>query len=133
MTKLLLTKIPMFREVIISSFHCVHCGEKNSDVQSGAAIMDKGVTFTLKVTEPKVGYVGTVKPEHRERFECNNVGVYCYYAERGFVLYNLSKEARRLLYAVVENLEIRMEEGGLHRSHALLAMRSTAIFSSRTQ
>ena len=58
MTKLLLTKIPMFREVVISSFSCPHCGEKNSDIQSGARIQDKGIIFTLAVIEPSVSLVG---------------------------------------------------------------------------
>ncbi len=53
-TRLLLTKIPMFREVIVSSFSCEHCGNSNSEVQSGASIQDQGVKYMLKVTKAEV-------------------------------------------------------------------------------
>ena len=32
-TRMLLTRIPYFREVIIMSFECPHCGFKNSEIQ----------------------------------------------------------------------------------------------------
>lgn len=50
-TRLLLTKIPMFKEVIVSSFHCPHCGTSNSSLQPGAAIEERGVKYTFKVQE----------------------------------------------------------------------------------
>jgi zinc finger protein len=53
-TTFLLTKIPHFREIIISSFECQHCNFKNNSVQFGGAIQPKGVRFTLKVVEKKV-------------------------------------------------------------------------------
>ncbi len=53
-TRLLLTRIPMFREVILSSFNCPHCGESNSQIQPGAPIQDKGVKFTLTAKDAKV-------------------------------------------------------------------------------
>ena len=31
-TRLLLTKIPFYKEVIVSSFHCEHCGYQNNEV-----------------------------------------------------------------------------------------------------
>ncbi|KAL5019450.1 hypothetical protein ScPMuIL_002342 [Solemya velum] len=49
LTRLFLTKIPFFREVIVSSFFCDHCGFKNSELQSGGRIQDKGVCYTLTV------------------------------------------------------------------------------------
>lgn len=49
-TRLLLTKIPFYREVIISSFHCEHCGYDNNEVQSATAVQEKGVDITLKVS-----------------------------------------------------------------------------------
>ncbi|XP_033758824.1 zinc finger protein ZPR1-like [Pecten maximus] len=50
-TRLFLTKIPFFREVILSSFECGHCGMKNCELQPGGAIQDHGVTYTLEVKE----------------------------------------------------------------------------------
>ena len=34
MTRLLLTKIPFYREIILMSFECEHCGFKNNEVQT---------------------------------------------------------------------------------------------------
>ncbi|KAL8769524.1 MAG: hypothetical protein Q9209_004585 [Squamulea sp. 1 TL-2023] len=50
-TRLFLTKIPYFREIIIMSFSCDHCGFENTDVQSAGQIQERGSKFTLKVTE----------------------------------------------------------------------------------
>ncbi|KAK2573836.1 Zinc finger protein ZPR1 [Acropora cervicornis] len=41
-TRLLLTRIPFFREVVISSFDCPHCGYSNNEVQSAGRIQDNG-------------------------------------------------------------------------------------------
>ncbi|RHY21444.1 hypothetical protein DYB32_009811 [Aphanomyces invadans] len=49
MTKLLLTRIPYFREVILMSFACDHCGFKNSEVQFGGTIQEQGVRMELSV------------------------------------------------------------------------------------
>ncbi|XP_034724168.1 zinc finger protein ZPR1 [Etheostoma cragini] len=49
MTRLLLTKIPFFKEVIISSFSCAHCNWSNTEIQSAGRIQDQGVCYTLKV------------------------------------------------------------------------------------
>lgn len=51
-TRLLLTRIPFFRDVIISSFSCEHCNFSNNEIQSANAIQDLGCTYTLKV-DPK--------------------------------------------------------------------------------
>jgi zinc finger protein len=48
-TKFMFTKIPMFKEVIISSFVCEECGYKNSEVQFGGKIADFGIRYTLNV------------------------------------------------------------------------------------
>lgn len=48
-TKLLLTSIPYFREVIIMSFECPHCGFKNSEIQPAAQIAEKGSRYILKL------------------------------------------------------------------------------------
>ncbi|KAK2099506.1 hypothetical protein P7K49_020854 [Saguinus oedipus] len=49
MTRLLLTKIPFFREIIVSSFSCEHCGWSNTEIQSAGRIQDQGVRYTLTV------------------------------------------------------------------------------------
>lgn len=54
-TQLLLTRIPMFREVILMSFSCSHCGNKNSEIQPGAPIQDHGVKYSLQVKTVEVG------------------------------------------------------------------------------
>mmetsp|Transcript_34300 Transcript_34300/g.103375 ORF Transcript_34300/g.103375 Transcript_34300/m.103375 type:complete len:87 (-) Transcript_34300:4-264(-) len=41
-TRLMMTKIPLFREVIISSFSCDACGEKNTEVQFGGETQERG-------------------------------------------------------------------------------------------
>ncbi|KAJ2015512.1 nucleolar zinc-finger protein [Coemansia sp. S680] len=48
MTKLLLTRIPHFKSIIIMSFYCPHCGLKNSEVQSGEAVQEKGHRYELR-------------------------------------------------------------------------------------
>ncbi|KAL8861710.1 MAG: hypothetical protein Q9178_001911 [Gyalolechia marmorata] len=50
-TRLFLTKIPYFREIIIMSFSCDHCGFENTDIQSAGQIQERGAKYTLKVTE----------------------------------------------------------------------------------
>ena len=35
---MLLTSIPFFREVIVMSFHCEHCGFSNNEIQSAGPI-----------------------------------------------------------------------------------------------
>ncbi|GAM23087.1 hypothetical protein SAMD00019534_062620 [Acytostelium subglobosum LB1] len=47
LTKILLTKIPFFREIILLAFECPECGFKSSEVQSGGSIADKGVHIEL--------------------------------------------------------------------------------------
>ena len=37
-TRLLLTSIPFFREVIVMSFRCEHCGFQNNEIQSAGQI-----------------------------------------------------------------------------------------------
>lgn len=48
-TRLLLTKIPFFREIIIMSFECPHCNLKNSEIQPAAEIAEKGSRYVLKI------------------------------------------------------------------------------------
>ncbi|KAG9312883.1 zf-ZPR1-domain-containing protein, partial [Chiua virens] len=48
-TRMMLTSIPYFREVIVMSFRCEHCGMTNNEIQSAGIIRELGVTYTLKV------------------------------------------------------------------------------------
>lgn len=48
-TRMLLTKIPFFREIIIMSFECPHCGFKNSEIQPAAQIAEKGLRYVFKI------------------------------------------------------------------------------------
>ncbi|XP_057703091.1 zinc finger protein ZPR1 [Corythoichthys intestinalis] len=49
-TRLLLTKIPFFKEIIVSSFSCDQCRWSNTEIQSAGRIQEQGVCYTLKVT-----------------------------------------------------------------------------------
>eukprot|EP00064_Thunnus_orientalis_P011248 superscaffoldBa00001606_g11278 len=48
-TRLLLTRIPFFKEIIVSSFSCGNCGWSNTEIQSAGRIQEQGVCYTLKV------------------------------------------------------------------------------------
>ncbi|KAI8584399.1 hypothetical protein K450DRAFT_182421 [Umbelopsis ramanniana AG] len=48
-TRLLLTKIPHFKEVIVMAFECPHCGFRNNELQSAGTIAEKGHTVTCKI------------------------------------------------------------------------------------
>ena len=45
LTRLLLTKIPHYQEVILMSFRCEHCHYTNNEIQPGGRIQDKGVRW----------------------------------------------------------------------------------------
>ncbi|KAI6119563.1 zf-ZPR1-domain-containing protein [Pisolithus croceorrhizus] len=48
-TRMMLTSIPYFKEVIVMSFRCEHCGATNNEIQSAGTIKAEGVLYTLKV------------------------------------------------------------------------------------
>jgi len=48
-TSFLLTTIPHFREIIISSFECPACGFKNNSIQFGGAIQAQGIHIECEV------------------------------------------------------------------------------------
>ncbi|KAF4532342.1 hypothetical protein B566_EDAN003645 [Ephemera danica] len=52
-TKILLTKIPYYKEVVLMSFECEHCGFRNNELQSGSRIEDKGLHIKVNVKEPR--------------------------------------------------------------------------------
>uniref|UniRef100_A0A674IK13 ZPR1 zinc finger n=1 Tax=Terrapene triunguis TaxID=2587831 RepID=A0A674IK13_9SAUR len=49
-TRLLLTKIPFFKEIIVSSFTCGSCAWSNTEIQSVGRIQEQGVRYTLAAT-----------------------------------------------------------------------------------
>ena len=53
-TRLFLTKIPFYKEIIIMSFDCPHCGFQENEVKPGADIHEKGIRMTLKVDGVKM-------------------------------------------------------------------------------
>ncbi|KAJ1018060.1 hypothetical protein NDA16_004929 [Ustilago loliicola] len=63
-TRMLLTYIPYFREVIVVSFFCPHCGNRNSEIQSAGQIQPKGCLYTVHVTNPEDLNRQVVKSEH---------------------------------------------------------------------
>jgi hypothetical protein len=48
MTRLLLTAIPYFREVVLMSFHCQHCGASNNEIQSAGGVQGKYLPAHLR-------------------------------------------------------------------------------------
>uniref|UniRef100_A0A1I8GCI3 Zpr1 domain-containing protein n=1 Tax=Macrostomum lignano TaxID=282301 RepID=A0A1I8GCI3_9PLAT len=51
-TKLLLTRIPYFKEVVVSSFDCPDCGHQSRSTDHAERIQDYGVEFKLRVSKP---------------------------------------------------------------------------------
>lgn len=52
-TRLLLTRVPFFREIIVMAFSCPHCGYESNEIQSGSTIQEKGVKHVLNVKSRK--------------------------------------------------------------------------------
>ncbi|KNZ72095.1 Zinc finger protein zpr1 [Termitomyces sp. J132] len=48
-TRLMLTSIPYFREVIVMSFRCEHCGATNNEIQSAGTIQEEGTAYTARI------------------------------------------------------------------------------------
>ena len=44
----------MFRDVIVMSFNCPHCGYSNNEIQEGSPIQDNGVRYTITVNKQQV-------------------------------------------------------------------------------
>lgn len=63
-TKLLMTYIPNFREVIVMSFYCPHCGFRNSEIQSAAEIQEEGLEYEIEITDAEDLGRQVVKSEH---------------------------------------------------------------------
>lgn len=48
-TRLLLTQIPFYKEVILMSFSCDNCGFKNNEIQSGGEMAPKGIRISVNI------------------------------------------------------------------------------------
>ncbi|CAF1631624.1 unnamed protein product [Adineta ricciae] len=67
-TRLLLTRIPFYKDVILSSFECDSCHFKNNDIQPAQSVEPLGIIINVHVTQPgdlnrqfvKSGY-GTIR------------------------------------------------------------------------
>jgi zinc finger protein len=46
-TRFLLTTIPYFKEIVVSSFMCDHCGYRDTEVQPAGEIQPKGCSYTV--------------------------------------------------------------------------------------
>ncbi|CAE6466656.1 unnamed protein product [Rhizoctonia solani] len=51
MTRMMLTNIPYFKEVIIMSFRCEHCGNENNEIQSAGMIRELGTLYTARILD----------------------------------------------------------------------------------
>jgi zinc finger protein len=52
MTRILPIKIPFFKEILLESFSCDHCGFSNNTVKSAGQIQEKGSKFTFRLDDP---------------------------------------------------------------------------------
>ncbi|KAI7871365.1 ZPR1 zinc-finger domain-containing protein [Mucor mucedo] len=48
-TRILLSKIPHFKEIIIMAFECPHCGFRNNELQSAGVFNERGHTIKLSI------------------------------------------------------------------------------------
>ncbi|KAK5445191.1 nucleolar zinc-finger protein [Exophiala xenobiotica] len=48
-TRILPIKIPFFKEILLESFSCDHCGWKNNTVKSAGQIQEKGSKYTFRL------------------------------------------------------------------------------------
>lgn len=51
-TRLLFTRLPYFREVVLMSFECPHCGWKNNELQPASCMQEQACRFQLKCRTP---------------------------------------------------------------------------------
>ena len=78
----MLTKIPFFREVILSSFSCEECHFTDSEIQFGGRIENKGCKMTVNIKNKEVRYSyllpGSVDCNIKmkiTRFQCDFLGI----------------------------------------------------------
>lgn len=64
MTIILLADIPLFREILLCSFHCEHCGESNNEVQFAGRLPDLGVEVLFRCLKPEDLNRDLIRSEH---------------------------------------------------------------------
>lgn len=52
-TRILLTKIPFFKDIILMAFECTHCGNRNNEVQAASSLADYGIKFVVKIVNSR--------------------------------------------------------------------------------
>lgn len=67
-TRLLLTRVPFFRELIVSSFSCAACGWADAEIQPAGSIQERGVRYALAVGSRQVSGGAPKPPGAREVF-----------------------------------------------------------------
>lgn len=60
----MLTRIPFYRDVVISSFSCDHCHYINNGIESANRIQQNGVRYKLIVSDAKDLNRELVKSDH---------------------------------------------------------------------
>ncbi|XP_066249416.1 zinc finger protein ZPR1 [Euwallacea similis] len=63
-TRLLLTRIPYFKDVVVMSFSCDHCGYQNNEIQPSSVIPDRGIRIKLVVKDKQTLNRQLVKSDH---------------------------------------------------------------------
>lgn len=48
---MMLSNIPFFKDVLVVSFHCPHCGYKNNEIQNAGVLAEHGKKITLTVND----------------------------------------------------------------------------------
>uniref|UniRef100_A0A0R3RJ70 Zinc finger protein ZPR1 n=1 Tax=Elaeophora elaphi TaxID=1147741 RepID=A0A0R3RJ70_9BILA len=65
-TRILCTRIPFYRQIIVMSFSCGHCGYSNNELQSGEAAQEHGVEIVLHVENLSDWNRQVIKSEYAE-------------------------------------------------------------------
>ena len=103
-TKMLLRKIPFFKDIVVISFQCEHCGFRNHEFTPLTPLEDKGLKLTLKVS----------KPEDLNRMIIANVNSVLYIPEIEFEVPKLTKgmvtTIQGFLAKVIEDLGSLQDE-----------------------
>ena len=64
MTTILLVDIPLFREILLCSFRCEHCGQANNEMQFAGKLPDLGIEILFRCLEAKDLDREIIRSEH---------------------------------------------------------------------